>query len=107
MALNRGSNRGRQQRPELLLKALNVLGNAMVFAITLAPYVGKTSISIAKESRLSIWNETIRVSSWKGSRIFLGIKSDNLEEIVSRAAGYLLSWKNIIGCSPFSSTKDI
>ena len=92
IARNRGSKSGRQHEPELFAIALKRLGKATLLAIILDPKVGKISKSMAKDSRLSIWNEMILKSSCIGSMMFRGIISEDLDEIVRRAAGYLLSW---------------
>jgi hypothetical protein len=60
-------------------------------AITLLPNVGKMSKSILKVSRFSIWKLMFLKSSCTGNGTLRGIKSDDFDEIVRRAAGYLLS----------------
>ena len=91
IARNRGSNKGRQHRPELLVEAANVLGSAIVRAMIFEPNVGKMSKSTPNRSSMSAWKDTCLNSSWIGNIRFRGMRSDDLDDIVRRAAGYLLS----------------
>jgi hypothetical protein len=91
VARRRGSNSSRCHFPELLELPVKTRLEAADRAITLLPNVGKMSKSILKVSRFSIWKLMFLKSSCTGNGTLRGIRSDDFDEIVRRAAGYLLS----------------